>query len=112
MPVETGIFYSSIFGSLKCDFDVITAKRIVIFELDIMRVKMPAITRVFVVFNNYFTIEIVHTTSYGRSMLRPYISSKQFFYFIDPIHKQVHFVFCIIQIERSAARGGDAKLFM
>jgi len=98
MTIEAGVFYSSIFGGLKCDFDVITTKRVAIFELDIVRVEMPAIARILVMLNDYFTIEIVHNSmpTTGVVELR---SSKHFFHFIDTVHQQVNFIL-LYQVKR------------
>mgnify|MGYP006160663819 CR=1 FL=1 len=62
MPVETSVCDIPLIVRSKGDLDMVTAQRIIICKLDIMRIKMPAITRVFIMLDDYFTIEIVHNS--------------------------------------------------
>ena len=63
MAVETGIGDVSQIVCAECDLDVVAAQGIVVRKLDIMRVEMAAVSGVFVMLDNYFTVEVVHYCS-------------------------------------------------
>ena len=67
MPVEARIADCAALIGAQGDLDVIAAQWIVIFKLNIMRIKMPAVSGVFIMLDDYFTIED-----------RPYLSKQLF----------------------------------
>jgi hypothetical protein len=76
MPIETRLSDLPILIHAQIDLDVIAAQWVVIRERNIMRVKMSAVRRVFIMFNNDFAIEIVHNLL-SVNALRPFrVASK------------------------------------
>src|SRR5215207_9070711 len=79
MPIETRICNVALIVGAQRDLDVIATQRVIIRKLDIMRIQMPAIAGVFIMLDDYFTVEVVHTTpmshlhslaSYARTAVR------------------------------------------
>jgi hypothetical protein len=62
MSIKAGVCNLSAFIGTQRNLNVIAAQWIAIFELDIVWVKVPAIARVFIMLNDNFTIEIVHSS--------------------------------------------------
>jgi hypothetical protein len=63
VTIEARIFDGAVGVNLQGDFDVVTTQGIVVCEVDVVRVEMPAIGGVFVVFDDNFAVEVVHRFS-------------------------------------------------
>ena len=66
-PVEAGIRNIALIVDAQCDLDVIATKRIIICKLNIMGLKMTAVAGVLIMFDNDFSIQVVHN-SFSDSM--------------------------------------------
>ncbi len=60
LPSKATIRHLAVSVHAQGHFDMVAAQRVIVLEMDIVRVKMAAVLRIFVVVNDQFTIKVIH----------------------------------------------------